>query len=145
MSGGQGDGDGGGCAGCFLVVMAIGLVIVVLISTAAIVDPFSWMPAVGEVWAECEDDLGTSADECALEERFPGFWLHAFVNLMYAAVAFTLVVAFAGAVVELRAKRPPRFDGVEEAAACRRATGHCVGCGIALAVLALTPVVVAVA
>jgi hypothetical protein len=72
-----------GCGGCIVAILLIGAVIGAIISVAALIDPFSWMPPVGEIWAECEDDYATSADECDLAERYPGFWGHVAVNFAY--------------------------------------------------------------
>lgn len=146
MSGGEPRGEVSGWGSCMAAVLVIGVVLAALISLAALVDPFSWMPPVGEVWAECTgEELGTERDECALENRFPGFWWHAGVNVLYAAVALGLLVAFAGAVADLRAKRLLRFSSAEAAREHHEAQGLCIGCGMALAAMAVLPLVVAVA
>ena len=143
MSAAQSDDDTAGCLGCLVVVVVIALVVAGLISVAALVDPFSWMPPVGEIWADCEDDRGTVRDECALENRFPGFWIHAIVNLVYVAVALTFAVVFAGSAADLREKRAARFASARTADEHRRAQQACAGCGIVLGALAVVPIVVA--
>ena len=144
MSGAQGSGDGGGCLGWVAVAVVLALVVAALISVAALVDPFSWMPAVAEIWGDCDDDYATDRDECALANRFPGFWLHAIVNLVYAAVALVFVLAFLASVAELREKRLARFSSAAAAAEYRSGVDETIGGGIALAVVALVPIVVAI-
>ena len=102
------DDDGGGCCAFVLVILAIALVVMALISLAAIVDPFSWLPPVGEIWKDCEGD-------CALAHRFPGFWLHVVVNLAYFVAVAVLVLALFGLALELREARAGRFDSSEAA------------------------------
>jgi hypothetical protein len=86
------DDDGGGCAACAAALLVYCIVVGAAISAAALVDPFSWMPSIGEVWADCSDDYGTDADECDLATLFPGFWMHVAVNLVWAAAALTGVL-----------------------------------------------------
>jgi hypothetical protein len=137
-SGGNQSAQGGGCLALFLVVLILGAIVAALISLAALVDPFNWMPPVGEIWADCEGD-------CALAHRFPGFWWHAAANLVYAAAAATMACLFLVAVVEVREKRVDRYDSAKAASAYSAACGECVGAGAILAALALLPLVVAVA
>ncbi|MCP9491267.1 MAG: hypothetical protein MSC31_15530 [Solirubrobacteraceae bacterium MAG38_C4-C5] len=137
--------DADGCLGWVGVAIVLALVVAALISVAALVDPFSWMPPVGEIWADCDDDYATERDECALENRFPGFWIHALVNLVYAAVALGLVLAFLASVFDLRVKRAARFASAVAAAEHRSAMDQAIGCGVALAAVALLPIVVAIA
>lgn len=143
MTKAQSSDDTAGCIGCVAIVLVIAIVVAALISIAALVDPFSWMPAVDEVWAECDDDLGTDRDECALENRFPGFWLHAVANLVYGAAALASSLVFAGSVVELRQKRVGRFSSASAAAEHRAAQQSCLGSGAVLGALAAVPIVVA--
>jgi len=103
------------------------------------------MPPVGEIWADCDDDYATDRDECALENRFPGFWIHALVNLVYAAVALGLVLMFLGSVADLREKRVARFSSAAAAAEHHSVADQAIGCGVALAAVALLPIVVAIA
>lgn len=133
-----------GCA-CFLAILAIALVVAALISLAALIDPFSWMPPVADVWADCEDKFSTERNECALENRFPGFWWHAVVNLAYSAVAAVLVVVFVGAVSELREKRIARFADPGAAREYRASRTAFLTAGALLAVTAMLPIVVAAA
>jgi len=144
MSNAQQTSEGSGWGSCVGALVLIALVVGALISLAALVDPFSWMPPVGEVWAECADDWSTERDECALEHRFPGFWWHALVNLVYTAVALGLGLVFAGGVSELRTKRVARFSSVAAMADFREARQVCLGVGVTLAAVALVPIVAAV-
>jgi hypothetical protein len=140
MSNSQGN-DGaqsGGCVALFVLALIVGAIVAALISLAALVDPFNWMPRVGEIWADCEAD-------CALAHRFPGFWWHAAANLVYAAAAATAACCFIVAVVELREKRVGRYGSSATAAAYSTARGECVGCGVVLGALALLPIVVVIA
>ena len=135
--------DTAGCVGCLAIVIVIAVVVAGLISIAALVDPFSWMPPVDEVWAECDDDLGTDRDDCALENRFPGFWLHAVVNLVYAAATLVSSLVFSGSVVDLRQKRVGRFSSAVAAAEHRGAQQVFLGSGLVLGALAVVPIVAA--
>lgn len=83
------------------------------ISIAALVDPFSWMPPLAEVWADCRDDRETRADECELATRFPGFWMHVGVNLAWAAAAVVGILMSFAAAFMVREERAARFDDVE--------------------------------
>lgn len=42
--------SGGGCLALFVVILAIALVVMGIISLAALIDPFNWMPRVGRIW-----------------------------------------------------------------------------------------------
>lgn len=145
MSDAQRKDDADGCLGWVGVAIVLGLLVAALISVAALVDPFSWMPPVGETWADCDDDYATERDECALANRFPGFWIHALVNLVCAAVAVGLVLVFLGGIVDLREKRVARFSSAAAAGDYRSGADQAIGCGVALAAVALLPIVVAIA
>jgi hypothetical protein len=138
MTSNQAGQGGGGCLALFVLALIVGAIVAAVISLAALIDPFNWMPRVGEIWADCEGD-------CALAHRFPGFWWHAAANLAYAAVAAAMACVFVAAVVELREKRVDRFDSVTAAAAFTDARSECIGAGVTLAALALLPIVVAIA
>lgn len=145
MSEAQRNEGAGGCLGWMAAAVVLALVVGAVISVAALVDPFSWMPPVGEIWADCDDHFATDRDECALENRFPGFWIHAIVNLVYAAVALALVLAFLGGVADLREKRVARFSSAAAAGEYRSAVDKALACAVALAAVALLPIVVAIA
>ena len=135
--------EGSGCVGLVAVVLVIAAIVAGLISIAALVDPFSLMPGVGEIWDDCEDDYDTTQDDCALANRFDGFWLHAAVNLVYVAAAGGLLVRLFSAVSELREARGLRFAGLEAAeryARARRALAWSAGL---VGLLAALPIVVA--
>jgi hypothetical protein len=125
-------------------VLVIGAVVAAVISVAALIDPFSWMPPLGEIWAECEDDYATAVDECDLAERYPGFWGHVAVNFAYAVASAAALGWLGRGALELRAERVERFCGggaVERYRTARESFGlTCCMCG-AMAVL---PTVVAV-
>ena len=101
---------GGGCAGCFGLILVLGAVVAAAMSLAALVDPFSWMPPIGEVFADCPP-APEVAGSCDLEDRYPGFWSHVLVNVVYSAAALGLLAALVPAVAELRTARFGRFDG----------------------------------
>jgi hypothetical protein len=119
-----------------LGLLAVSLIVGAIISVSAIVDPFSLMPPVGEIWEDCSSD-------CALADRFPGFWLHAGVNLVYLVAVVALAVAVAGAVADLRSARARRFGvpGAHERYAEAREV--VAGVSIVMAVFAAAPIVVA--
>jgi hypothetical protein len=129
--------EGGGCLAFFLIILVVGLIVMAIISLAAAVDPFDWMPRVGQIWADCSGD-------CALAHRFPGFWWHAVANLIYAGVAVAAACAFIAAVADLREARVARYDDAAAAAAFTEAHNQCVGAGALLAALAGLPILVAI-
>ena len=128
---------GGGCLGVFVVLIIVALIVMGVISLAALIDPFDWMPSVHRIWADCSGD-------CALAHRFPGFWWHAAANLVYAALAVTVAGVFLAAVHDVRSTRVARFDSARAAAAFSGASEQCVGAGVALGALAVLPILVAV-
>ncbi len=103
--------EGVGCGGCIAAVLAIGAVVAAVISIAALIDPFAWMPPVGEIWADCEDNYATAVDECELADRYPGFWGHAVVNFAYAVASAAALLWLARGALELREARTHRFSG----------------------------------
>ncbi len=136
-------GDGSGCAGLFAVLLVFGAVIAAGISLAALVDPFAWMPPLAEIWADCDDDYATSEDECSLEVRYDGFWVHAAINVAYALITGVLLLAFASAVAEFREARRERFAGDEAAGRYAVALSQFVGGSAAVAIVAAIPPIVA--
>src|SRR4051812_45991402 len=103
--------EGGvGCGTVIAIIVLIGLVVVAVISVAAVVDPFSWVPPLGEIFGDCTDDPDTTTHECDLGTRYPGFWSHVIINFLYSLVALGLSLALAFALPELRAARTARFD-----------------------------------
>ena len=134
---GSSQGEGGGCLGLFLVLMVIALVVMAVISFAALVDPFDWMPRVGAIWADCSGD-------CALAHRFPGFWWHAAANLVYVGVAVAAACAFVAGAADVRGKRVARYDSAGDLEAFGAALDRCTGAGAVLAALAALPILVAI-
>jgi hypothetical protein len=97
-----------------------------VISLAALIDPFDWMPKAHEIWEDCSGD-------CALAHRYPGFWWHAAANLLYATLAVAVGGGFLAAVRDLRTTRVARFNSDADAAAFTAAHNELVGAGTALA------------
>jgi hypothetical protein len=126
-----------GCGGCIAGAIALGLVIAAVISIAAIIDPFSWMPTVSEVWADC------TGDACDLDERFPGFWWHVIANLAYAVLASVLLMVLVGRVLELRDARVARFDGDGPLGTYREARRDVAVLGAVCLVAGLVPLLIA--
>jgi hypothetical protein len=137
--------DAATCAGCFVAILAIALIIAAVMSIAALVDPFDWMPPVGEIFEDCTDDPDTDADECELATRYPGFWLHVVVNFAYAVAALVAVVVLAGTAFDLREARTERFKGPHALEQYREARGAFALAAAAVAALAVIPFVAAVA
>jgi di/tricarboxylate transporter len=103
---------GGGCLAIIAIVVVIGLVVSAVLSVAALIDPFSWVPPVGQIFGSCTDNPATAVDECArVGTRYPGFWWHVIINFVYALAALGLLVALVGAVPKFRQARSGRFDG----------------------------------
>ncbi len=101
--------DGGGCLALFAVLLTIGAAVAALLSVAALVDPFSWMPSVGELWEDCPAEYD-DPDQCDWSVRFPCLWGHAFVNLLYVSAGVGALVWVASAVNDLREARAQRFS-----------------------------------
>jgi len=137
MASSTGKESGGGCVALVVLAIVAGLIAMGVISLAALIDPFDWMPTVHRIWDDCSGD-------CALAHRFPGFWWHAVANLLYAALSVTVAGVFLVAVRDVRDKRIARFDSAGDAAAFSAAHEQCVGAGVALGGLALLPILVAV-
>ena len=129
--------SGGGCIALVVLVMVVAGIVMGVISLAALIDPFDWMPTVHRIWQDCSGD-------CALAHRFPGFWWHAAANLVYAALAVTVAGVFLVAVRDVRGRRVARFNSAADAAAFTGAHEQCVGAGAALGAFALLPILVAV-
>src|SRR5947209_19698779 len=83
-------------------MLAVAAVVAALISMAALIEPFSWLPPISQVWGHCDGD-------CTLAHRFPGFWPHVIVNLAYAAAAAVGLIASAAAASDLRKAHAERF------------------------------------
>jgi hypothetical protein len=112
--------DVGGCGGCLVIIaifVVIALVVAAVISIAALIDPFSWMPPIGDIFGGCSDKAQPAAGECDLGTRYPGFWWHVIINLLYALAALVLLLMLAFALPEFREARSRRF---ESAAAAKR-------------------------
>ena len=138
MSATRNDSDAGGCLGCFVGLIVLGLIFAAVISIAAVIDPFAWMPPVGQIWADCEGD-------CDLAVRFPGVWGHVALNLLYTAAAGLGLLALMSTVRELRDARPNRYATAEAMAAYRRNRDELAGLAVMSGALGLLPIVVAIA
>jgi hypothetical protein len=143
VSGEQKSAEGGGCWGCLGVVVLVALVIAAAMSVAALVDPFDWYPSLHELWADCSDGSDTVQDECSYDHRFPGFWWHLVVNLVYAAVVLVALVVFAGAVGALRRHRAARLSSAAAHTTYEQARVELALAAAAVAVLGALPIVVA--
>ena len=141
MSGGR-EQEGSGCAALFVVVLVIAAVVAALISLAALVDPFSWLPPVSEVWGHCQ---ATAERSCDLADRFPGFWGHAAANLAYTLVTAGALLFLVAAVSDLREARHERFGGAEQAEHYADSRHGLIVVASVVAVLAALPIVVAAA
>lgn len=137
MSGSTGE-DAGGCAGCFAAFILIALVVSAVVSLAALIDPFDWMPSVSEVWEDCD------GDRCDLADRFPGFWVHVIVNLAWAIATSLALLLLMAAVTDLRQARAERFDTREAASRYPAARWAVAGAAVAAGALGLLPIAVAV-
>ena len=139
----EGQQAGMGCGGCIALVIVLGVVVAAAMSIAALVDPFSWMPPIGDVFADCPPAVEVDGS-CDLQDRYPGFWLHVLVNLAYSAAAVGLLVAMVPAVVELRNARVARFGGDAAVERYRAARERLGAIAVPTAALGLLPLVVAV-
>lgn len=135
--------EGGGCLGLFAALVVIALVVMAVISLAAVVDPFGWLPPVDEIWRDCQDNYATDRDECALANRFPGFWGHVVVNLLYAVAAAGALATTAVAARSLPKSRGRRFDGADELARYRADRRRLLAGAACSALVAVIPPLVA--
>ena len=142
MNAGQ-TGGGSGCGGCIAAVLAIGAVVAAVISIAALIDPFSWMPPVSEIWADCQDNFATSKDECELATRYPGFWGHAVINFAYVVASAGLLLWLGRTALALREARRCRFSGGEAVKRYERARETLALSACSSATLAALPFLVA--
>jgi hypothetical protein len=100
---------------------------------------------VNEVWSDCSDDYGTDRDECALANRFPGFWGHVIGNLVYTVIAAGLLLFLWAGVADLREAREGRFVNDEAAERYAGTRQGVAGLSVLVGLMALLPIVVAVA
>ena len=142
---GQREPAGCGCATIFALSLVIGAVVAAVISIAALVDPFSWLPPVSEIWEDCEDTYDAPGDECALSTRFPGFWPHVISSFAYVIAAVGVLARLAVAVVELRAARAERFSGPAAVERYRKARQTLTLVAALAALLAAFPILTAIA
>lgn len=130
--------DAGGCIALVMAIVVIAVIVMAIISVAALLDPFQWLPPVGEIWADCDD----TTTNCDLAARFPGFWVHVLVNLAYAVAAAAALGFLALAAKDAREAAQHRFDDAQAAKTYgerRRTFAAMVAAVLGLAVL---PVVV---
>lgn len=133
-----------GCGGCLAVLFVIGASVAAAMALAALVDPFSWMPPIDDVFADCPPAPEVNGS-CDLSDRYPGFWLHVIVNLAYAVTAPVLLGLTVWAVVLLRSARAARFEDAAALERYRAARNELALFGGATAVLAVLPVLLALA
>ena len=108
-----------------------------VISLAALVDPFGWMPSAHAIWADC---TGTARSRTASPASGGTSW----PTSPTSSIAGILVVAFARAVPELRRTRVTRYDSAAAMEEFRQASVVLRGAGKALAALAAIPLLVAI-
>lgn len=133
--------DEGGCWACLGGMVLIALVIAAVISIAALIDPFDWMPSVSEVWEDCETEVYGS-DECDLDERFPGFWWHVVANFAWALVETVLLIGVIASAADVREARVARFDSEEAAAQYAEKRGELGGLAVLAGAVAAVPILV---
>lgn len=141
---GQQQRDGGGCGAFIAVAIVIGAVVAGVISIAALVDPFSWLPPIGEIFGDCRRSDVPGGD-CDLSARFPGFWPHVLVNFIYAVATAGVLVWLGVTAGDFRQARKERFG--DEAAVDRygELRTRLTLVGSSAGILGLLPIVVAVA
>jgi hypothetical protein len=139
----QRDSDASGCGVLIAGVLVIGAVVAAVISIAALVDPFSWLPSIAQVWSDC--DGGSTSTGCDLEDRYPGFWGHAIVNFIYVVAAVIVLGGLAAAVADLREARQALFSDSASRERYMEARQVFGAAAALVAVLALVPIIVAVA
>jgi hypothetical protein len=138
--------EGGiGCGAIIAIFLVIAVVVAAVISVAALVDPFNWVPPLGQIFGSCTDNPDTSVDECDLGKRYPGFWSHVLINFAYALVALALLVVFAFAVLDFRHARRVRFESEAAVDRYRQARRSFALVATLLGAVAALPIIAAVA
>jgi hypothetical protein len=130
--------DGNGCV-IAAVIAAIAALVAGAMSLAAVVDPFTWLPTVEELWSDC------GGDECDLADRFPGYWGHTALNLVYDIAALLLVVGLAISAYEYPRNRTMRYRSPEDHDRWRQGRSELFQIAGLLVALAAIPIVVAAA
>lgn len=128
----------------FAVVMVICAVLAAVMSVAALVDPFAWMPSANELWSDCQESDVARFGSCDWSDRFPDIWWHAGLNLLYAIAALIALAGLAGGVKRLREVRPQRFGSASAWALYAETKETVVGATIFAAVLAALPIIVSI-
>jgi len=137
--------EGGiGCGTLIAIFVAIALILAAAISIAAIVDPFSWVPSLHQIFG-CTDNPQTTIDECDTTRRYPDFWFHVVINLLYVFMSLGLLVALARALPKYRDTRSRRFESDTAIERYRQARQEIVFIAALLAGLAALPIIVALA
>jgi hypothetical protein len=135
----------GGCGTIIAIFVVLALVVAGVISVAALVDPFSWLPSLGEIFGDCTDNADTALDECDLGARYPGFWTHVFINFVYVLAALGSLAAFARTLPEFREARSVRFESDNAVERYRQARQRVALVGALLAGVAALPIFAALA
>lgn len=138
------EGDGSGCGTLFGWLILLGIVVAAAMSIAALVDPFSKLPTVADVWADCPPAEHGPDGTCDLEDRHPGFWGKVAGSLTYTLVTVLALGWLASTTRDLRDARRRLFSDPDGPAAYRTAREGFVGAALVVAVLGLIPVIVAV-
>jgi hypothetical protein len=128
--------------GCLAWVFGLALVVAAAMALSALVDPFSWIPPIADVFADCPPAVEVNGS-CELEDRYPGYWLHALINVAYSVAVLVSLVAVKRAVPELRSARVARFDGGAAVERYRASRERLALVAAVTATLALVPIVVA--
>jgi hypothetical protein len=118
--------------GWLAVLLVVAAVVAALISLAALIDPFDWMPPVKAIWRHCEGD-------CELAHRFHGFWAHAVGNLAYVTVSAGLLLGLVGKAGALREARAKLFSDPGAGKRLRAERRAVAGLAATLAVLGILP------
>jgi hypothetical protein len=134
---------GGGCALIIAVIVVIALVVAAVVSVAALIDPFSWLPPIGKIFGDCTDNPNIPGDDCDIATRYPGFWWHVVVNFLYSLAALGLVVALVAVVPDYRAARTDRFESDTAVERYRQARQNLALVAVLLGGLAAIPVIAA--
>lgn len=142
---GQQRDDASGCGMLVAALLVIGAVVAAVVSVAALIDPFSWVPPIDEVWADCESGSAAAASGCDLGDRYPGFWGHVIVNLLYVVGTVFVLGGLAAAVGDLREARQRRFSEAAAIGKYREAQQTVSAVATLGGILALIPIVVALA
>lgn len=129
----------------FLFVIALAAIVAAVVAAgvvAALTDPFSALPTLGQLFGDCAP--GTPEEACGLTDRFPGLWWKAAGSTTYVLITAAFAVAYLSEMAALRRARGARHDGAEGAEAYTAPRDGATVWGVLLVLCTVPPLLVAI-